>query len=335
MFAKVRVVSSRFVRIMAVAQAVAGAAVIPLVVSSVAVADTAEITSSRDNTIFEEGALSNGAGSHFFAGTTNAGDVRRGLIAFDLEGSIPAGSVINSVTLTLSMSRTIAGQMGIELRRATAGWGEGTSQGFRGEGGGSDATPGDATWTHRFFDTDEWSSPGGDFASVSATVTIGDVGSYTWASTPQMVEDVQSWLDDPASNFGWLLKASDEGPTLSAKRFDSRENPAPASRPRLSIDFSPPLAGTSFRRGDANIDGAVDVSDVVFTLLALAGNPGSLPCGDAADSNDDAAVDISDAVATLMDLFSGVPIPDPGAGSCSVDPTEDELDCAEYAAACP
>ncbi len=330
MFAKSPVGVCRFVQIVVAASM----AVIPFSGSSTAVAETVEIPASRDNTIFEEGALSNGAGNHFFAGTTNSGDLRRGLVAFDLEAEIPAGSVINAVSLTLNMSRTITGQVRIELHRATADWGEGTSQGFRGEGGGANATTGDATWVYRFFDTEEWSSPGGDFEGVSATVTVGDVGSYTWTST-QMVLDVQLWVDDPQSNFGWLLKAADEGSSGSSKRFDSHENPAAALRPRLSVDFSPPLAETLFRRGDANIDGQVDVSDVVFVLLALTGDADRLVCVDAADSNDDSAVDISDALTTLMELFSGVPIPDPGADSCSSDPTEDELDCQEYAASCP
>ena len=33
---------------------------------------------------------------------------------------------------------------------------------------------------------------------------VGAIGQYTWSSA-QMVADVQGWLDNPASNFGWLM----------------------------------------------------------------------------------------------------------------------------------
>jgi len=38
------------------------------------------------------------------------------------------------------------------------------------ENAGDDAAPGDATWIHTFYDTEDWDSPGGDFvASPSAS----------------------------------------------------------------------------------------------------------------------------------------------------------------------
>ena len=46
-----------------------------------------------------------------------------------------------------------------------------------------------------------------------------------------MVADVQSWLDNPASNFGWLV-LGDETAIATAKRFDTRES---ASPPVLTI----------------------------------------------------------------------------------------------------
>ena len=48
-----------------------------------------------------------------------------------------------------------------------------------------------------------------------------------------MVADVQSWLDNPASNFGWLV-LGDESTIATAKRFDTRES---ASPPVLTIQF--------------------------------------------------------------------------------------------------
>ena len=104
-----------------------------------------------------------------------------------------------------------------------------------GEGDGAPATTNDATWRHRFFDTIFWTTEGGDFsATVSASQSVGVVGMYTWSSS-QMVTDVQSWLDDPATNFGWLV-LGDESEIATAKRFDTRES---ASPPVLTIQYRP------------------------------------------------------------------------------------------------
>ena len=60
-----------------------------------------------------------------------------------------------------------------------------------------------------------------------------------------MVSDVQSWLDTPATNFGWII-LTDELSTGSAKKFDSREHNTPADRPVLVVVYegSPVEAST-------------------------------------------------------------------------------------------
>jgi hypothetical protein len=193
---------------------------------------------SKDNSLFEslDGSLSNGAGEYLFVGKTLQAEntLRRGLIGFDFS-SIPAGAAITHVDLTMNMSRTIVGAFDIELRRSLTDWGEGDSDAPGQEGTGTDSTPGDATWIHASYDTQTWSVPGGDFSSdVSASVSVGDNGFYTWKSS-QMIDDVQAWLDTPDSNFGWLL-ITDETQT-TAKRFDSRENSTPENRPQLVVDY--------------------------------------------------------------------------------------------------
>ncbi len=76
----------------------------------------------------------------------------------------------------------------------------------------------------------------------------------------------------------------------------------------------------SFRRGDSNADGAVDISDPVYTLAAMFTGGDPHVCPDSADSNNDEAVDISDPVYTLNALFlGGDPIPEPGTGRCGPD----------------
>jgi hypothetical protein len=139
--------------------------------------------------------------------------------------------------LSLNMSKTGSDTpRNVELRRLLADWGEGTSVAPGEEGDGAPATTNDATWRHRFFDTIFWTTQGGDFsATVSASQSVGAVGVYTWSSS-QMRADVQSWLDDPADNFGWLA-LGDESEILTAKRFDTRES---ASPPVLTIIYRPP-----------------------------------------------------------------------------------------------
>src|SRR5436305_9793494 len=202
----------------------------------------------KDNTLYEfdpaEGDRSNALGNHFFAGETAMGELRRGVLAFDIAGSIPPGSTILGITLSLNTSRTASDTpRNVELHKLLADWGEGTSVAPGEEGDGAPATTNDATWRHRFFDTVFWTTEGGDFsATVSATQSVGGVGQYTWSSA-QMVADVQSWLDNPASNFGWLV-LGDETAIATAKRFDTRES---ASPPMLTIEFSGPRMAPSPR----------------------------------------------------------------------------------------
>jgi hypothetical protein len=211
------------------------------IIPGLASAQLANINPIKDNTLYQYdpavGDLSNALGQHFFAGETGMGELRRGVLAFDIAGSVPAGSTILGVTLSLNMSRTgSATPRTVELHRILADWGEGTSVAPGEEGTGAPATTNDATWRHRFFDTIFWTTEGGDFsASVSASQSVGPVGTYTWSSS-QMRADVQAWLDDPTSNFGWLV-LGDESEIETAKRFDTRES---ASPPVLTIQYRPP-----------------------------------------------------------------------------------------------
>jgi hypothetical protein len=60
---------------------------------------------------------------------------------------------------------------------------------------------------------------------------------YTWDSTASMVSDVQDWLADAASNFGWIL-LGDESMATTARRFDTREATNSANWPTLEVTFS-------------------------------------------------------------------------------------------------
>src|SRR5262245_49895863 len=208
---------------------------------SAASAASVQIPASKDNTLYQiytgSATNSNGAGEHMFAGKTDEGYIRRGLVAFNVTNFIPPGSTVTGVTLTLNMSRTRDRSEDVSLHRVLANWGEGTSNATQEEGRGAQATPEDATWYHRFYPTSLWATAGGDFrATASATLTVSDrEGLFSWSS-PGLVADVQLWLNASGTNFGWLIRGG-EGTTKTARRFDTRELVTPSLRPVLHVDF--------------------------------------------------------------------------------------------------
>jgi len=230
------------------------------------VPDKVTLPAKKDNTIYESstGSLSNGAGDYFFAGSSGTGGKKRALIMFDIAGSgIPAGSTVTGAKLTLYMSRTTVGPQPVELHRLLKDWGEGTSHAAGEEGSGGPATTGDATWLHTFYNTSFWTNPAGDSEpSASASEDVNAVGFYPWTSE-QTANDVQSWLDKPSDNFGWLLLGNEA--VSSAKRFDSRTNPTIANRPALIVQYKAPCQFAL--AGDLNNDCKVNFLD--FAVMAF------------------------------------------------------------------
>jgi hypothetical protein len=185
------------------------------------------IPAIKDNSLYEDaaGALSNGQGVNLVAGRTGqaTGSIRRGLIAFDLAGKIPAGVKITGAQLRLKLGGGSSDPAMVAVHKALADWGEGASDAGEKQGQGADSTLSDATWIHTFYDTAFWATPGGDFVpTASAEVQVVGNGAYVWTSEA-MLADVQSWIDNPMQNFGWLL-LGDEAVSGSAKKFLSREN---------------------------------------------------------------------------------------------------------------
>ena len=197
--------------------------------------DSVALSAARDNTLYDGGGdLSNGAGDFFFVGRNGNGDERRALTLFDLS-PIPAGATINSVSLELVVSQANSPLVDIGLHRLFSDWGESTSDAGGGEGGGTMAAVGDATWQHTFFPGSFWNTAGGDFAAAaSANQFVDNPGTYIWQSA-QLASDVQGWLDGTIDNFGWALVTDSTDPQ-TAKRFNSRENNS--GGPILRVDFS-------------------------------------------------------------------------------------------------
>lgn len=116
------------------------------------------------------------------------------------------------------------------------------------------------------------------------------------------------------------------------------EGPGPTNRldgPDGPLAPLPPGApGTDFMRGDSNADGAVQLTDAVYTFNFLFLGGPAPPCKDAADADDTEAIDITDGIYVLNHLFLGGPEPPmPGPNQCGPDLTDATvaiLDCQEY-----
>lgn len=82
-----------------------------------------------------------------------------------------------------------------------------------------------------------WSATGGDFAgTASASLSIGATTGqyYTW-SGGTLVNDVQGWLDNPATNYGWGVM-DDAATAQSARRFSSHEQTN--NKPVLAVTYT-------------------------------------------------------------------------------------------------
>lgn len=216
-------------------------------------AATVQLAPSRDNTLHQRSnpaqQTSNALGDIFIGRTNQDGQgpptvsIRRGLIYFDIAGSVPASATITGVTMAMRDAMGLNGDHPADLHRLLADWGEGTS--FFAGGQGASPTENDATWLYRFYHTATpassvvWSNPGGDFdPTISGTALITDDleggQTFTWPSSAGMIADVQSWLDNPTSNYGWLIRGN-EAQGQTAKRLSSRESAFP---PLLTITYT-------------------------------------------------------------------------------------------------
>jgi len=238
-------------------------------VATPSLADSVTITSNRDTSIYKGFPNnSNGGGVGMFAGNDNNSNTSRGLIGFDVVGNLPAGAIVQSVELTLNLGQVAgAGSSGsgaggdptprtISLVALSANWGEGTAGSgtttIPGTGSGFAAGSGDATWNARSYSASSpvpWTNPGGDFSAIaSGSAVVGNPSSvptpFSWTSTAAMVSDVQSWLNNPAANFGWLLTNSNEASPKTSRAFYTHEATNAALRPALHIVFVVPEPAT-------------------------------------------------------------------------------------------
>jgi len=257
-----------------------------------ALADTVALAPVQDTSLYSEDASgSNGSGDGMFAARTQDGAIRRALMAFDVAAAVPAGSTITGAQLDLTSTRYQGGAEALSIHLLLADWGV----------------------------------PGGDFApAASADFVAMSLGVHVLGPTAVMTSDVQGWLDAPATNFGWLLKA-EELVNGQAWRFATREAASPDERPRLTIEYTVTAAENCANGVDDDGDGAIDCADP-----DCASDPACLAedCSNGVDDDGDGAIDCadpdcaSDPACLAEDCANGVDDDGDGAIDCA-DP-----DCA-------
>jgi len=235
------------------------------------VADTSLFAVVPDNNL--------GATSNLVAGVNGTGSPGRALMRFDLAGQIPTNAMIQSASLTIGVITVPSGGgvvSAFDVRRVLRAWGEGAGA----SNTGSPASAGDATWNNCLHPATPWSMPGGDFTNdfattVSAVTVLTNLGTYTFGSTPAMVNDVQLWLSNPATNFGWVLISESEAEPFTARRMGSRENIG--NEPKLTINYSLPTPDVTWI--------AASNGQVRFSFVAQAGQPYTVQFSETTASN--------------------------------------------------
>jgi hypothetical protein len=195
---------------------------------------------AQDNTLYQpDPDRSNGIGQEMFIGL-DTGNIRRAVVAFNVHAYIPPGSTVDSVRVFVTTITGTPVTFRVWLHRLNKDWGEGASRPSS-EPAGAQAAPGDATWTHTFWPDSTWVSAGGDFATVpsGSTDVAGAIVRYAFNTTPSLVADVQAWLDDPSTNFGWVIRGNETLPG-SLKSFGTQQNAVTERRPSLQVFYRTP-----------------------------------------------------------------------------------------------
>jgi hypothetical protein len=227
-----------------------------------ALAQTATVTipASQDATIYRltapvcgnlGGTAANGAGQFLVANVDECNEEYNAhpLVRFDVASVVPAGSTIVSASLALDVVQVNWGLWSY-LYPAAESWTEGAADPADPEWAGAPPLAGDVTWVYRSAPTLAWSA--GPIQSSHDGIVPSPLGIGPWSvpSSAARVSRVQSWLDVPSSNHGWILQAYDQ------MRFASREHPTLAG-PRLVVVYDPPCASpTSYCVGAPNSAGS-------------------------------------------------------------------------------
>jgi len=97
-----------------------------------------------------------------------------------------------------------------------------------------------ANW-NQYSNGDNWEAAGAKGstdrgATVLGTLAASSTGRYTIILNSAGVSLVQSWVNSPTSNDGFIIANSDNKDGVN---FSSRESSAPDNRPKLTVNYAP------------------------------------------------------------------------------------------------
>ena len=169
--------------------------------------------------------------------------------------SIPAGSTIQSASISVNVTNATVAP-GYDLFEMAQAWVEGTQNGAAGTG---------ATW-NTYDGTNAW--PGGAGAGGAGTgsrntTVLGSavptaLGSYNFSLNASGLTVLQSWVNTPANNKGFMMWA---GTTTDGLGVDSKEATTVENRPKLTITYCQPADIGDQVWNDVDGDGIQDTGE--------------------------------------------------------------------------
>jgi hypothetical protein len=187
--------------------------------------------------------------------------------------SIPSGSAIQSVDITVNVTNT-SGSSTYEIYDLKRAWIEN-----------------EATW-NEYASSQSWEVAGADGAADRGSTELGvivgsSLGSTTVSLNTDGMATVQAWVDDPSTNHGFIVQDYNNANGLG---FSSRETTPISERPKLTVTYSlnnagitvTPISGltTTEAGGTATFDISADTeptADVTVPLSSSDTGEGTVP----------------------------------------------------------
>ncbi|MCY1032496.1 DNRLRE domain-containing protein [Corallococcus sp. BB11-1] len=165
-----------------------------------------------------------------------SGKSANALLRFDVR-AIPVGATVRSVKLTVNVTNRTSGE------------------GFFLYAAGRDWTEAQATWA-RATSTSTWSTPGARGAADRGTGVLGTLlpavtGPHTVTFGAAGIAAVQAWVDDPATNRGFVLDANTN---MDGLDLASSEAATAAQRPQLTVTYTPGFVHPGLHVSKAQLD---------------------------------------------------------------------------------
>lgn len=179
------------------------------------------------------------------------------LIKWDIS-AVPIGSIVRSASMTLEIND--GSKEAYEIYALRRDWSEST-----------------VSWMFASLN-DPWNSPGaqgeGDYdRTVLGTIDRTRTGKATIELNPQGIAVIQSWVNNPTNNFGFIIL--DYVSSSDALSFRSRETGVRSDRPRLTVNYELPVEPSPFALSRLFVDDVGAGRSTSASLAAYHGEAGA------------------------------------------------------------